>query len=85
MTTQKKYWFPAKQYGWGWSFPTCWQGWAVFVVYVAVYVALLVLVHYFFPPAKDHIAFLTGIGLSTIGLLIVCWLRGEPSSWCWGQ
>jgi hypothetical protein len=81
MDAQKKYWFPAKQYGWGWSFPTCWQGWAVFVAYAA----LLLFVRYFFPPAEDHIAFLAGIGLSTVGLLLVCWLKGEPPSWRWGQ
>ena len=81
MDAQEKYWFPAKRYGWGWSFPTCWQGWAVFVAYVA----LLGLVRYFFPPAKDHGAFLTGIGASTVGLFVVCWFKGEPPSWRWGQ
>lgn len=28
-TTPPKYWFPAKQYGWGWGLPNAWQGWAV--------------------------------------------------------
>jgi hypothetical protein len=22
---EKKIWFPAKRYGWGWGPPTCWQ------------------------------------------------------------
>jgi len=57
------------------------QPWAVFVAYVA----LLGLVRYFFPPAKDHGAFLTGIGASTVGLFVVCWFKGEPPSWRWGQ
>lgn len=37
---QKKYWFPAKKYGWGWTFPDCWQGWAVFGVYGVVVVPI---------------------------------------------
>jgi len=32
-----RYWFAAKQYGWGWSYPVTWQGWLV----VAVYFVLL--------------------------------------------
>lgn len=74
MRTQKKYWFPAKQYGWGWSFPTCWQGWAVFVVYATS----LALLRHFFPPARDHVIFMSGIIVSTVVLLAVCWLKGEP-------
>jgi lipoprotein signal peptidase len=74
MDTQKRYWFPAKQYGWGWSFPTCWQGWAVLVAYVAS----LILLHYFFPPASAHAWYLAGLGLLTFVFLGICWLKGEP-------
>lgn len=81
MDIEKKYWFPAKQYGWGWSFPTCWQGWAVFIAYGASFILL----RHFFPLAKDHIMFLAGIGVSTAALLVVCWLKGEPASWRWRQ
>ena len=31
----KKYWFKAKQYGWGWS-PSSWQGWAVICLYISI-------------------------------------------------
>lgn len=81
MNIEKKYWFPAKQYGWGWSFPTCWQGWAVF----AAYGASLVLLRHFFPPARDHVMFLSGIGVCTAALVVVCWLKGEPPSARIGQ
>jgi hypothetical protein len=30
MQTERKYWFPAKRYGWGWGIPSSWQGWLVF-------------------------------------------------------
>jgi hypothetical protein len=31
-----KLWFPAKRYGWGWGFPTVWQGWAVLAAFFAL-------------------------------------------------
>ncbi len=34
MISEKKTWFPAKKYGWGWSFPNTWQGWVVFVLWL---------------------------------------------------
>jgi hypothetical protein len=81
MSAQKKYWFPAKRYGWGWSFPTCWQGWVVFFAYAAS-VALII---YFLPPARDLVLFLVSIAVSTGVLLVVCWLKGEPPGWRWGR
>ncbi|MGF6899052.1 hypothetical protein P3T22_000294 [Paraburkholderia sp. GAS348] len=36
MSPEHKYWFPAKRYGWGWGFPSRWQGWAVLFMYVAL-------------------------------------------------
>lgn len=74
MDATKKYWFPAKRYGWGWSFPTCWQGWAVF----AAYAASVALIQRFLPPAKVHALFFAGVAVSTAILVAVCWLKGEP-------
>ena len=31
---QATIWFPAKRYGWGWSFPVTWQGWLVVLAYL---------------------------------------------------
>jgi hypothetical protein len=76
MDTTKKYWFPAKRYGWGWSFPTCWQGWAVFVAYAAS----LAFIQHFLSPAKAHALFFAGVVVSTAILVEVCWLKGEPPS-----
>jgi hypothetical protein len=74
MDTQKKYWFPAKKFGWGWSFPTCWQGWAVFIAYAAS----LLLLHHFLSLASEQPAYLAGVGVFTIALLAICWFKGEP-------
>ena len=74
MDTPKRYWFPAKQFGWGWGLPTCWQGWAVFAAYLVVVALVIRCV----PPATDHVRFVAGIAVSTAILLAVCWLKGEP-------
>jgi len=74
MHTQKKYWFPAKKYGWGWGLPTRWQGWAVFVAYAAA----LLLLHYFFPLDSALNMWLAGAGILTVVLIAICWLTGEP-------
>jgi len=31
---EKKIWFPAKKYGFGWGFPVTWQGWTVLLSYI---------------------------------------------------
>ena len=48
MQTEPTYWFPAKRYGWGWGFPSSWQGWVVF----AAFVGLLVAGPFIFPPRR---------------------------------
>ncbi|MBO9687558.1 hypothetical protein [Roseateles chitosanitabidus] len=80
MTNDDNYWFPAKRYGFGWGAPTGWQGWAVLATYfilVAVVIALR--------PEIGHGPFLLSLmGLS--GALVgVCWLKGEPPRWRWGE
>lgn len=73
MTTEpKKYWFPAKRYGWGWSFPVAWQGWAVLVGYLVIVV---------FAPrlfAGRGVGFFPLIAIATALLVGVCVLKGEP-------
>ena len=42
---EKRYWFPAKRYGWGWSFPTTWQGWLVMALYLILILGAIPLLH----------------------------------------
>jgi hypothetical protein len=83
MAAKSEYWFPAKTHGWGWGPPTAWQGWAVIAVYVALICVSIVLskVYHLFTQGQHLVvaAFLT------LGLILVCWLKGEPPRWRWGN
>ncbi len=81
MRTNGGYWFPAKRYGWGWGFPITWQGWLVF----AAFFALLLLGIYLFPPRQSLAAFLLYVIALTVLLVGVCWFKGEPPRWRWGN
>ncbi|MDC6178149.1 hypothetical protein C2I33_02465 [Ralstonia solanacearum] len=74
-------WFPAKRYGWGWGLPTCWQGWAVFATYFAALGAGILLLH----PGRSPAAFLAFVLLISAALTAVCWRKGEPPRWRWGD
>ncbi|MGB8698805.1 MAG: hypothetical protein WCD18_05250 [Thermosynechococcaceae cyanobacterium] len=80
MSNKNNYWFPAKHYGWGWGLPATWQGWAVLGVF-----ALLVLLGAIkVLPVYGPKAFVAYMALLCIGLVAVCWLKGEPPAWHWG-
>jgi len=77
----RKYWFPAKKYGWGWGLPSAWQGWLVFAIYIcSIFLNILFLLN-----SNNKILFYLGIGFLTIILLLVCWIKGEPPKWRWGK
>ena len=80
LPNEKKPWFPAKRYGWGWGPPNCWQGWVVF----AVWLALLAGGGVYLMPGQPELFVLYAIGL-TIVLVIVCWIKGEKPRWRWGR
>jgi uncharacterized membrane protein YhaH (DUF805 family) len=81
MPTDRKYWFPAKRYGWGWGLPRCWQGWLV----LTVFFALLITAPLLFPPATEFVAYLIYMAVLCALLIGICWLKGEPPRWHWGN
>lgn len=81
MSDQPRYWFPAKRYGWGWGFPTAWQGWGV----IAIYVALIAAGATLFPPSIEPGLFAGCLVLLSLLLIAVCWAKGEPPRWHWGK
>ena len=81
MPGDARYWFPAKRYGWGWAVPSTWQGWLV----IAAFVALVVAGAFLFPPRTMMAAYLGYIVVLGALLTFVCWLKGEPPRWRWGE
>jgi len=75
------YWFPAKRYGWGWGLPVTWQGWLV----LAAFFALVLLGVYLFPPRRSLAIFLSYIVVLSLLMIGMCWLKGEPPRWRWGD
>ncbi|HEY8050810.1 MAG TPA: hypothetical protein VIE63_16690 [Ramlibacter sp.] len=80
-SSRPDYWFPAKRYGWGWGFPLVWQGWVVFGAFVLAIGGGVIFV---LSPLGPFV--FAGYVVALIGLLtIVCWLKGEPPRWRWGD
>ena len=80
MSERLSYWFPAKRYGWGWGIPTVWQGWVVLLAFFA----LLILGAKWLLPSHNVAFVLYALVLSAV-LILVCWLKGEPPAWHWGD
>lgn len=77
MPAEKKIWFPTKRYGYGWGLPCCWQGWVVFVGYIALILAAPQLV-----PQRHYTAYTVALSIVMIGIVI--WKGGRPR-WRWGK
>ena len=77
MSEENEYWFPAKRFGWGWSWPTVWQGKLVVAVfYVLVFAGAFVLL-----PGQGTTPFVLYVILLTVLLVVVCLIKGEPPHW----
>jgi hypothetical protein len=72
-----RYWFPAKTYGYGWGLPSTWEGWLVFVGYLA----MLALCTKVFPPHRNLLGFIVGVHVLSGLLVAICWCKGEPPKW----
>lgn len=80
-TKPSNIWFPAKSYGWGWSFPCAWQGWVVLLAYVGLLGAAGLLID----PAVHMKLWLVAVWGLTAILIPVCWWKGEKPAWRWGD
>jgi hypothetical protein len=80
MQSDRRYWFRAKRYGWGWGLPVTWQGWLVLAVFVGLLIGGSVVLS---PGRQPGLYFAYVVALSAV-LVAVCWLTGEPPRWRWG-
>ena len=81
MADSPPYWFPAKRYGWGWGLPSVWQGWVV----MALFAVLVLFGAFMLLPTYGSFVFVAYAACLCLGLVAVCWVKGEPPSWRWGR
>lgn len=81
MTEPKRYWFPAKKYGWGWGLPLTWQGWAVLIAFMLLLLGGTIVISPAVSPVK-HLLYVTVLSAALVG---ICYAKGEPPKWRWGR
>lgn len=81
MNLEKKYWFASKRYGWGWGLPSAWQGW----VTLAIYLIAVLTLPFFLSPTTHLTPYLLAVTGISAALILICWLKGEPTKWRWGN
>jgi uncharacterized integral membrane protein len=79
----KRYWFKAKNYGWGWT-PCTAEGWGVVTGGIAAFTLFLVLAILFADSLA--VALLFGfLAALSIGVMVwISWKTGEKPRWRWG-
>jgi hypothetical protein len=80
MSKDTRYWFPAKRYGWGWGLPATWEGWLVLLAYGA---SLVMSARRLMPQEPARFGLVAAI--TTAVLIVICYMKGEPPSWRWGN
>jgi hypothetical protein len=78
--TQHPYWFHAKRYGWGWGLPATWQGWVVLITWLTAVTLISPIL-----AVRSMLYFAIFIILMTSVLLAICFAKGEPPKWRWGN
>ena len=76
-----RYWFPAKRYGWGWGIPITWEGWVSLLAFFGLVIAGVVIM----PPHHSPLAFVAYVFVLIILFTALCWWKGEPPRWRWGN
>jgi len=80
VSTQPHYWFPAKEFGWGWALPNSWPGWLVLAAYAIVFAWLYR--KFWLSHQRDR--FWLSCFVAGATLLAVVYLTGEPPNGRWG-
>ncbi len=82
---EKKLWFKAKNYGWGW-YPASREGWFVMLWYITALLVILRKINSDSRPANDTIIAVTVSFLAVTAILIfICYKTGEKPEWRWGK
>lgn len=81
----KKLWFKAKNYGWGWR-PVTWQGWLIVGAYSFIIAFFFAKIAKNSNSTGDILMKTTFPFIFITGLLFwICYKTGEKPSWRWGN
>lgn len=81
----KRYWFKAKEYGWGW-YPATWQGWLILLGFVGLVSANAFRIDSNSHSVSDTLMNVIPESLVLLAiLLVICWKTGERPRWRWGK
>lgn len=84
MSKQTKYWFKAKNYGWGW-YPASWQGWSITLFYLFLIITNFRHVDAVTQSGSDTLLSVVPESfILTVLLIIICHATGEKAEWRWG-
>ena len=75
---ERKFWFHAKLFGFGWGLPASWQGWVVLVLYLALVIATGLLA-----PAETRLPAI--LALTVMFIVVVVFTGERPAKWRWGK
>ena len=78
----RAYWFPAKKYGWGWGPPITWEGWVVTVTWFVILIVGIIVLE----SRRASLPWmLLYVLLMSVVLMLICYWKGEPPQWRWGD
>lgn len=80
---QKRYWFKAKKYGWGWQ-PATWEGWLIIIAFFVVAVYLAKDIDTASGSARSVLEMVANVIALTALLIIIAYKTGEKPRWRWG-
>ncbi len=81
---EKKLWFKAKRYGWGW-YPSSWEGWVIMGFFIYAILKGTWSLEPSDSVGNDLITLAFRVIPPTIFLLIICYAKGEKPRWRWGK
>ena len=81
----KKYWFRAKPYGYGW-YPASWQGWIILTAFILIEVFSFILIDSNSHSVSDALINFLPLTLLLLGIIFLfAYKKGERLGWRWGN
>lgn len=81
---EKKLWFKAKRFGWGWT-PATWEGWLVLVLYLVGIAPVFIFNNTQPESFFEVLRLFPQVLVITVFLIIICYVTGEKPRWRWGK